>query len=139
MRHARSDHRAVLPARSARHVETFVLDVHRPFKYWNYYPAQDGQPERFEATEVQPGTYPVRVQTNHDGEQLAVVDLDTVITRRTTLVWRILPRTERPYTRAVTDTAWAADDVADSLPAMTNDDGTPLATWRRLDTEEVAR
>ncbi|MFE7504007.1 hypothetical protein [Promicromonospora sp. NPDC057488] len=130
-------HLTVLPALPARRVEAFVLDVHRTHESWCYWPAQDGQRERFELSEAQAGTYPVRAETSPDGKQLAVVDLDTYVTRRTTWRW-IFPRTERPYARTVSDVAWLADEVADGMPAMTDDDGTTLATWRRV-TEDGTR
>lgn len=130
---------AALPALPARRVEAFVLDVHRTHESWCYWPAQDGQAERFELSEAQAGTYPVRAETSPDGEPLAVVDLDTYVTRRTTWRW-IFPCIERPYARTVSDVAWLADEVADGAAAMTDDDGTTLATWRRLtDDEETTR
>lgn len=131
-------HLAARPALPAHHVEAFVLEVHRTHTSWCYWPAQLGQRERLEDSEAQAGTYPVRAETSPDGEQLAVVDLDTLVTRRTTWWW-IFPRIERPYARTVSDVAWSADEVADGMAAMTDDDGTALATWRRLDTEEATR
>lgn len=131
-------HLTAVPAKPAHHVDAFVLEVHRTHTSWCYWPAQHGQRERLEESEAQAGTYPVRVETSPDGEQLAVVDLDTYVTRRTTWWW-IFPRIERPYARTVSDVAWSADEVADGVAAMTDDDGTPLATWRRLPAEEVAR
>jgi hypothetical protein len=113
------------------HVEEFVLDVHRTHTSWCYWPAQDGQRERVEYSEAQAGTYPVRVETSPEGDPLAVVDLDTFVTRRITWRW-IFPRIERPYARAVSDVAWLTDEVTDGAAAMTDDDGTPLATWRRI-------
>jgi hypothetical protein len=126
-------HLAAVPAKPAYHVEAFVLEVHRTHTSWCYWPAQDGQRERLEDSEAQAGTYPVRAETSPDGEQLAVVDLDTLVTRRTTWWW-IFPKVERPYARTVSDVAWSADEVADGAAAMTDHDGTRLATWRRLDT-----
>lgn len=128
-------HLAAVPTTPARHVEAFVLDVHRTHTSWCYWPAQPGQRRRLERSEAQAGTYPVRVETSPHGEPPAVVDLDTFVTRRTTWRW-IFPRTERLYARTVSDVAWLTDEVADGAPAMTDDDGTPLATWRRLVVEE---
>ncbi|MFJ3406724.1 hypothetical protein [Promicromonospora sp. NPDC090134] len=129
---------AALPALPARDVEAFVLDVHRTHTSWCYWPAQDGQARRFEVSEAQAGTYPVRAETNPHGEQLAVVDLDTFVMRRITWRW-IFPRLERPCARTVSDVAWLAEEVVDGTAAMTDDDGTTLATWRRIHTEEVTR
>jgi hypothetical protein len=128
----------IAPANPARRVEEFVLDVHRTHTSWCYWPAQDGQRRRFEFSEAQAGTYPVRVETSPVGDLLAVVDLDTFVMRRLTWRW-IFPKLERLYARTVSDVAWLTDEVADGAAAMTDDDGTPLATWRRLTTEEVAR
>jgi hypothetical protein len=72
------------------------------------------------------------------GDLLAVVDLDTFVMRRLTWRWIFL-RVERLYARTVSDVAWLAEEVADGVAAMTDGDGTPLATWRRLDTEEADR
>ena len=121
-----------------RYVEDFVLDVHRTHESWCYWPPYDDQRERFEDSEVQAGTYPVRVETSPAGDLLAVVDLDTFVMRRITWRW-IFPRVERLYVRTVSDVAWLTDEVADGAPAMTDDNGTPLATWRRIDTEEADR
>lgn len=138
MSHTTHRHLTAVPTPSARRVEAFVLDVHRTHRSWCYWPAQDGQRERFEESEAQAGTYPVRAETSPDGEPFAVVDLDTFVTRRTTWWW-IFPRTERPYARTVSDVAWAAVEVVDGAAAMTDDDGTVLATWRHLDGEEANR
>jgi hypothetical protein len=124
-------HLAAVPALPARHVEAFVLDVHRTHTSWCYWPAQTGQARRVEYSEAQAGTYPVRVETSPVGDLLAVVDLDTFVMRRITWRW-IFPRVERPYARTVSDVAWLTDEVADGVAAMTDDDGTPLATWRRI-------
>lgn len=131
-------HLTAVPARPAHDVEAFVLDVHRTHISWCYWPAQARQARRVEYSEAQAGTYPVRVETSPTGDLLAVVDLDTFVMRRVTWRW-IFPRIERPCVRAVSDVAWLTDEVADGAPAMTDDDGTPLATWRRLDTEETPK
>lgn len=131
-------HLTALPALPAHHVEAFVLDVHRTHTSWCYWPAQTGQARRAELSEAQAGTYPVRLETGPAGDPLAVVDLDTFVMRRVTWRW-IFPKVERPCARTVSDVAWLTDEVTDGAPAMTDHDGTPLATWRRLDTEEVAR
>lgn len=137
MKHA-TRHLSAVPANPARRVESFVLDVHRTHTSWCYWPAQHGQARRVEYSEAQAGTYPVRVETSPAGDPLAVVDLDTFVMRRITWRW-IFPRLERLCARTVSDVAWLTDEVADGAVAMTDDDGTPLATWRRLTTEEVAR
>lgn len=131
MRNTTRRHLAVVPACPVRRVEEFVLVVHRPFKSWSYYPPNDGQPGWSEDCEVQAGTYPVRA-VHMDGHTSAVVDLDTVITRRTTWRWRIFPRIERPYTPVVEDFAWAAWDVADGKPIFDDEHTDPVATWRRI-------
>lgn len=128
-------HLTVLPALPARRVEAFVLDVHRTHESWCYWPAQPGQHRRFELSEAQAGTYPVRAETNPYGEHLAVVDLDTFVMRRITWRW-IFPRIERLYARSVSDVAWGVDEVIDGASAITDDDGTTLATWRRLTTDD---
>jgi len=128
---------AAVPAQPTRRVEAFVLDVHRTHTSWCYWPAQDGQRRRFEVSEAQAGTYPVRAETSPAGDLLAVVDLDTFVMRRITWRW-IFPRLERPCAQTVSNVAWLAEEVADGAPAMTDDDGTTLATWRRL-TQEVTR
>ncbi|MFD2793825.1 hypothetical protein ACFS27_09750 [Promicromonospora vindobonensis] len=122
---------AVVPARPVRHVEEFVLVVHRPFKSWAYYPPNDGQSGRSEACEIQPGTYPVRA-VHIEGHTSAVVDLDTVLTRRTTLLWRIFPRIERPYTRVVEVFAWSPSEVIDGAPMFDDEHTDPVATWHRI-------
>ncbi|WP_369370758.1 hypothetical protein AB1046_18500 [Promicromonospora sp. Populi] len=134
MRNTTRHHLTIRPARPARHVEEFVLDVHRTHTSWCYWPAQHGQRRRYELSEAQAGTYPVRVETSPVGDLLAVVDLDTFVMRRITWRW-IFPKVERLYARTVSDVAWLTDEVIDGAAAMTDDDGTPLATWRRLDTE----
>jgi hypothetical protein len=138
MKHTTRHLTAVPALPAARHVEAFVLDVHRTHTSWCYWPAQTGQARRVELSEAQAGTYPVRVETSPAGDPLAVVDLDTFVMRRVTWRW-IFPRVERLYARTVSDVAWRTDEVADGAAAMTDDDGTALATWRRLTTEEVAR
>ncbi|MEV0891423.1 hypothetical protein [Promicromonospora sp. NPDC050262] len=127
-----------LTAVPAHDVETFVLDVHRTHTSWCYWAPQPGQPRRVEYAEAQAGTYPVRVETSPVGDLLAVVDLDTFVMRRITWRW-IFPRIERPCVRSVSDVAWLTDEVIDGAAAMTDDDGTPLATWRRLTTKEDGR
>jgi hypothetical protein len=131
-------HLAAVPALAADRVEEFVLDVHRTHTSWCYWPAHDGQRRRFEFAEALAGTYPVRVETSPMGDLLAVVDLDTFVTRRITWRW-IFPRVERIYARTVTDVSWFTEEVVDGAAAMTDDDGTPLGTWRRLTTEEMNR
>ncbi|MFC8797895.1 hypothetical protein ACFT2C_09180 [Promicromonospora sp. NPDC057138] len=137
MKHS-TRHLTAVPAQPAHDVEEFVLDVHRTHTSWCYWPPEVGQARRFELSEAQAGTYPVRVGTSPVGDLLAVVDLDTFVMRRITWRW-IFPRVERLYARTVSDVAWLTDEVADGAAAMTDDDGTPLATWRRLDTEEADR
>jgi hypothetical protein len=131
MTHTTRRHLAVVPARPVRRVEAFALVVHRPYKSWAYYPANDGQPARSETCEVQPGTYPVRA-VHIDGHTSAVVDLDTVITRRTTWRWRIFPRIECPYTPAVEDRAWTPSAVTDGAQIFDDEHTDPVATWRRI-------
>ncbi|MFJ3403453.1 hypothetical protein [Promicromonospora sp. NPDC090134] len=138
MRNTTRRHLTAVPANPAHHVEAFVLDVHRTHTSWCYWAPQDGQRRRYELSEAQAGTYPVRAETSPVGDLLAVVDLDTFVMRRITFRW-IFPRIERPCVRAVSDVAWLTDEVADGAPAMTDDDGTTLATWRRLDVEEADR
>lgn len=131
-------HLTAVPAKPAHHVEAFVLDVHRTHTSWCYWPAQTGQHRRLEYSEAQAGTYPVRVETSPAGDLLAVVDLDTFVMRRITWRW-IFPRVEWLYVRTVSDVAWLTDEVTDGAAAMTDTDGSPLATWRRLPASEVAR
>ena len=131
MRNTARRHLAIVPARPVLRVESFALVVHRPYKSWAYYPANDGQPARSEDSEVQPGTYPVRA-VHIEGHTSAVVDLDTVITRRVTWRWRILPRIERPYTPVVEDFAWATSEVTDGAPVFDDEHTDPVATWRRI-------
>lgn len=124
-------HLTVVPARPVSRVETFVLVVHRPFPSRCYYPANDGQPARSEESEVQAGTYPVRA-VHIDGHTSAVVDLDTVITCRTTWRWRIFPHIEHPYTHVVEDFAWAPAEVIDGAPLFADEHTDPVATWHRI-------
>jgi hypothetical protein len=138
MKHTTRHLAAVPAARPAHDVEEFVLDVHRTHTSWCYWPPEDGQRRRYEYAEAQAGTYPVRVETSPVGDELAVVDLDTFVMRRITWHW-IFPRIERPCVRAVSDIAWLTEDVVDGAVAMADDDGTPLATWRRLGVEEADR
>lgn len=139
MRNTTRRHLSAVPASPAHHSETFVLDVHRTHTSWCYWAPQEGQRRRYELSEARAGTYPVRVETSPVGDLLAVVDLDTFVMRRVTWRWGIFPRIERPCVQAVSDVAWLTDEVIDGAAAMTDDDGTPLATWRRLDNEEVNR
>jgi hypothetical protein len=131
MRNTNRRHLAVVPSRPVRRVEAFVLVVHRPFKSWAYYPPNDGQPGRSETAEVQPGTYPVRA-VHIEGHTSAVVDLDTVITRRTTWRWGFFPCITRPYTPVVEDFAWSAAEVINGAPIFADEHTDPVATWRRL-------
>ncbi|WP_125772970.1 hypothetical protein [Antribacter gilvus] len=121
---------------AAGHVEAFALEVHRAFVSPCRRRPRHGLTVLVEVCEVRPGTYPARTRTNPAGHVLAVVDLDVTVTRRTTWRW-FGPRTERPYTPAVSQVAWSATELVHDAPAVSDDDGTPLATWRRLPTDQT--
>jgi hypothetical protein len=114
-------------------VELFVLHVPAPFTSTAYHPRSERGPARFEDAEVKPGLYPARVETSPEGDPVAVVDLDVLVTARTTWRWGIWRHRTHPYVHDIDSVAWYPHEVINGAAAVFHADGrTPAAIWRRI-------